>query len=309
MSIAVMCRNPYCLSNLNVPDNFAGQTINCPGCKAPIDIPPLESIPIAPESNPMPANLTESPPTTMPTGPTVTVPVYIPPHESIPIAPMANPMPVNISESPPTTMPTEPTLKYCRTCGNQVYENAIACMQCGVPAKIGKVFCYHCGNQTLPEAVICVRCGVPTNSTNTTGVSVSGDSLWGYFVKCLKEYVTFTGRARRREFWGFTLFSILFFIPTLGLSYFVLLLPTFAVHWRRLHDIGKSGLWSLIWNCGLFIIGHFLNVLEKRGVPDDSPIIVVFGFVIIGILLLALIFLCRDSSPGENQYGPNPKGV
>jgi uncharacterized membrane protein YhaH (DUF805 family) len=35
-------------------------------------------------------------------------------------------------------------------------------------------------------------------------------SLFGYFVKCLKKYACFKGRARRKEFWGFMLFYYLF---------------------------------------------------------------------------------------------------
>ncbi|MDR2934962.1 MAG: DUF805 domain-containing protein, partial [Candidatus Adiutrix sp.] len=48
---------------------------------------------------------------------------------------------------------------------------------------------------------------------------------------------------------------------------------------RRLHDIGKSGWWLLL------------------------LLIPLVGAIII------LVFLCLDSQPGENQYGPNPKGA
>jgi uncharacterized membrane protein YhaH (DUF805 family) len=56
-----------------------------------------------------------------------------------------------------------------------------------------------------------------------------------------------------------------------------LFLPTLAVTWRRLHDIGKSGGW--------FFIGL---------VP------------LVGWILL-LVWFCRDSQPGENRFGPNLK--
>ncbi len=56
-------------------------------------------------------------------------------------------------------------------------------------------------------------------------------------------------------------------------------LPGWAVFTRRMHDIGKSGWWWLI---GL--------------VP------------VVGAIVL-LVFACTDSQPGDNVYGPNPKGV
>lgn len=55
-------------------------------------------------------------------------------------------------------------------------------------------------------------------------------------------------------------------------------IPCLAVGCRRLHDIGKSGWWWL------------------------------FGLIpVIGLLLLC--DWCHDTSPGENRFGPNPKGL
>jgi len=129
-------------------------------------------------------------------------------------------------------------------------------------------------------------------------------SLWDYFVKCIKNCLDFKGRARRKEYWGFVLFA---FITSLVLGFTIglimvadkavgntistietvgdivgnlyaiaLILPSWAVGIRRLHDIGKSG-WNILW-C----------------------------FTIIGIIPV-LIWACRDSQEGENKYGPNPK--
>ena len=57
------------------------------------------------------------------------------------------------------------------------------------------------------------------------------------------------------------------------------LIPGFAVFFRRLHDTGRSGWWWLI----LFM-------------------------PIVGVIVI-LVFCCLDSQPGENKYGPNPKGL
>jgi len=130
-----------------------------------------------------------------------------------------------------------------------------------------------------------------------------------WYTKVLQQYVDFNGRARRKEYWMFVLFNMIFAIVAitldnvLGLSggsyeaaeagasvmfesgpiYMVyslaVLLPSLAVAVRRLHDVNKSGWWLLI------------------------SLIPIIG----GIWLL--ILLVRDSQPGKNEYGANPKGV
>lgn len=80
-----------------------------------------------------------------------------------------------------------------------------------------------------------------------------------WFVKCLKNYVTFDGRARRKEFWFFMLVCFILGIivqvidailgthQTLnGLLNLALLLPSLAVGARRLHDTNRSGWWQLL---------------------------------------------------------------
>ena len=71
---------------------------------------------------------------------------------------------------------------------------------------------------------------------------------------CFRKYVDFTGRARRPEFWWFALFSFVVGIVAgmIGqwlnsLVSLALLLPSLAVGTRRLHDIGKSGWFQLLW--------------------------------------------------------------
>ena len=57
------------------------------------------------------------------------------------------------------------------------------------------------------------------------------------------------------------------------------LCPSLALCFRRLHDIGKSGVWILV------------------------SLIPLVGWI------WMLILLCKDSDPGANQYGANPKGM
>ena len=114
-----------------------------------------------------------------------------------------------------------------------------------------------------------------------------------WYLKVLKKYAVFQGRARRAEFWYFVLFNfiisfVLAFIEGLlaensgvltGLYSLAILIPNLAVSARRLHDTGRSGWWLLI---GL--------------IP------------LIGAIVL-IVFWCQDSQPGDNEYGPNPKRV
>lgn len=119
-----------------------------------------------------------------------------------------------------------------------------------------------------------------------------------WFVVAVKKYAVFEGRARRKEYWFFVLFYIIFSlvlalvdelagtvlegtnIGLLGTLYgFALLVPSLAVSVRRLHDTGRSGWWLLI------------NLI---------PLI---GFIVF------LVFAVQDSQPGENRFGVNPKEI
>ena len=80
-----------------------------------------------------------------------------------------------------------------------------------------------------------------------------------WFVKCLKNYLTFDGRARRKEFWFFMLVSFILGIIVQiidailgtdkilnGVLNLALFLPSLAVGARRLHDTRRSGWWQLL---------------------------------------------------------------
>ena len=113
-----------------------------------------------------------------------------------------------------------------------------------------------------------------------------------WYIVCWKKYVEFSGRARRREFWLFFLFNILAGIVAgvldlvlgtgrmLNSAYsLAVFLPGIAVSIRRLHDTDRSGWWYLL----VFL-----------------PII---GWIVL------FVFDCLDSTPGDNRFGPNPKGA
>ena len=161
-----------------------------------------------------------------------------------------------------------------------------------------------------------------------------GEAIKSVFSK----YATFSGRARRSEFWFFYLFNflvslVLGIIPVLswvsGLWALAVLIPSLAVTVRRFHDIGKSGWWYLFTLIpGLACAGYMLSIVFKvaseavtSGDMDDIGQIRELlmahsdSFGTMGILILIaiafwilwIVWMARDSQPGENQWGPNPK--
>lgn len=136
------------------------------------------------------------------------------------------------------------------------------------------------------------------------------------WLKCIKNYVNFNGRARRKEYWMFTLINtiimtvlttvdlieensiegsrnmfelyanvssgagVIKFVEILMSIYSLfILLPSLAVTVRRLHDIGKSGPYIFM---GL--------------IPLAGPIIL-------------LVYACKEGNIGPNMYGPDPKAA
>ena len=43
---------------------------------------------------------------------------------------------------------------YCKNCGKEVNEKAVACINCGVPPLLEKNFCQECGTETKPNQVV-----------------------------------------------------------------------------------------------------------------------------------------------------------
>jgi len=120
-----------------------------------------------------------------------------------------------------------------------------------------------------------------------------------YFVDVFRyKYADFSGRARRSEYWFFTLYKIIFFFglvilsgslgsiigsETFGYSIIIyalyivaIIIPSIAVLVRRLHDTGNTG-----W---LYLIS-----------------LIPFGSIIL------FVFCCIEGSRGPNKWGRNPK--
>ena len=130
-----------------------------------------------------------------------------------------------------------------------------------------------------------------------------------WYIKCIKNYTLFKGRASRTEFWYFILYWAIFYViiiavdrvlgfnfinlKTLPFSEYIPLanlydevglltviyrpltiLPSLAVISRRLHDINRSGWWCLM--------------------------------CVTPLVIILIIFLCKKSDENKNQFGPKP---
>lgn len=123
-------------------------------------------------------------------------------------------------------------------------------------------------------------------------MELSFNGLKENFINILKNhYADFNGRVRRKDYWSFTLVSVIISIVlgivdsilrNLGIGFLgyiyslAVLVPSLGLLARRLHDTGKSGWWMLL---GLTGIGT----------------------------LVVLYFACIEGTAGSNEYGSDPK--
>lgn len=111
------------------------------------------------------------------------------------------------------------------------------------------------------------------------------------YLSVLKNYVGFTGRAGRAEFWQYALVNIIISVvlniidaaiktQILAIIFeLAVLLPSLAVAARRLHDTDRTGWWLLLY------------------------LIPILGWIAL------LVFFCLEGTPGANKHGENPSGA
>lgn len=114
-----------------------------------------------------------------------------------------------------------------------------------------------------------------------------------YFINVFtKNFVNFNGRASRKEYWMFCLFSVLTTMVLSGIGWLLFggrqlqaiyalgsFLPGLGLSIRRLHDIGKRGTWLCI--CFIPIIGA----------------------------IWLIILMASEGAKGENEFGLAPEEV
>ena len=127
----------------------------------------------------------------------------------------------------------------------------------------------------------------------------------------------FSGRSRRTEFWLFWLVALILQMitsyidtatgqpnllggmgPVTLVATLILLTPAATVGIRRLHDIGRSGWWMLLF--GLPYLGWLVSI------ETGSQSVITSLALLLGSVIL-LVLLVQPGTPAENAFGPDPK--
>ncbi|MDR0526905.1 MAG: DUF805 domain-containing protein [Spirochaetaceae bacterium] len=171
-------------------------------------------------------------------------------------------------------------MAFCTNCGTKLDEKARFCLQCGT-----KVEDAPDTSQAAPATQSMHQTFAPmAASDRQTEAKKNG---WTYFTGALKKFAVVKGRARRAEFWWFTLFYSIFYLICIGIDYLldfyiegwgvftllysvIFLLPGYCVMIRRLHDCDKQG-----W---LFLIPIY-----------------------------NIVIFCTAGTTGKNRFGSDPK--
>ena len=205
------------------------------------------------------------------------------------------------------------TMVFCAACGDKISKAAVFCPHCGQPnlmkegqAAPSPAVSFPHPNPVAPSQQLVYGLGAQAPVVGTTAVPprasmpmaatslphaspkmTMGKAISSFF----RNYATFSGRARRSEFWFVYLFvqlvnlplvllSLVGFVPAAVLSVvwsLVVFIPTLAVSSRRLHDVDKSFGW------------YFISLVP-----------------IVGIILV-IVYWATDSTPGPNRFGSSLK--
>ena len=125
-----------------------------------------------------------------------------------------------------------------------------------------------------------------TNKPNNSSAGPVSMTFFAAILSVYKNYFNFSGRARRKEYWSFVLFSFILLMFAVSIGSFgvyavfmlVSFIPGLALSFRRMHDSGRSAL------CFLFLL-----------IP--------LGWIVVLVLML------HNSKSGSNRWGANPKGI
>lgn len=177
-------------------------------------------------------------------------------------------------------------------------------------------------------------------------------NMWDWALKAFGKFANFKGRARRKEFWYFYLAHSIILIglllmasapewtPLATLLMLILTIPMLATTSRRLHDVGRSGLWiatlfipiifwaiiylnierSGLWSLIIASIGlawytlWYINYFKAENVAVSVAKSIASSGVLTLMLVIPylslpvlLYFLCKKTSPKDNKWGAPAK--
>ena len=194
-----------------------------------------------------------------------------------------------------------------------------------------KYICNICGGNNDPLALFCGICGNKLNSKDKPSNEVTSSlqeepddevnpslqdepgsekkmiGLGSAISLGFTNYINFNGRSSRAEYWWWILFYILTsMIPLIGpFINLILIIATISLTTRRLHDIGKTGWWQLI-----FIFMYILLFVLLIPFFIATAIIGIVAFIIWFILFLIITiwwirWMATKGNDGPNKFGPS----
>ncbi|MDA1476070.1 DUF805 domain-containing protein [Bacillus changyiensis] len=141
-----------------------------------------------------------------------------------------------------------------------------------------------------------------------------------WYLKVFKD-VKFEGRARRKEFWFFSLFNVI-------MSFFFVFAGIILIYLIISFDAARSGIDSyeigyvsgylgsrlgiimiILYLIAIFVPAHAVGYRRIQDTGKSGEWVWLNLIPLIGAIILVLVFFCRDSEAKDNQYGPNPKAT
>ena len=174
--------------------------------------------------------------------------------------------------------------------------------------------CSKCRAENPQDSVFCGSCGTALSITQRKMTSFPDAIRLGF-----QHYFDFRSRSTRAEYWWWVLFTVLvgniFTVVDMmtgtynvGIGWLnvlfslAVLIPSFALGARRLHDINKSGWWQLLWVV-FFLIIPVISLIWWR---SWWQLLWVVFFLIIPVIIL-LWWAIKPSDEGTNKHGADPR--
>ena len=228
----------------------------------------------------------------------------------------------------------------CTNCGNEISDSAKFCNACGSPVQQNNVVNLKKPSDDIDKSInnpvnMNANANNGMNNINTNSSPAAsespkyvnfGEAIQLYF----KNYVNFSGRSTRSEYWYSVLFMFLvgFVLGLMGdkmetisrLWSLATFLPSMAICFRRFHDAGRD-VKPLIIMYAAYLVLAILGVAafgsafvagfggSRNAASAAGGMIVLFvlaSLATLGVAVYNIVILCQPSIPTENKYGRAP---
>ncbi|GHV82391.1 hypothetical protein AGMMS49991_09490 [Spirochaetia bacterium] len=215
----------------------------------------------------------------------------------------------------------------CERCGTKIENGIKFCPNCGLEAPVIKkveekqveLICSSCGAVLKQNVKFCADCGTPVKSyINTTnapqfqsqmrigntdrqsGISVVQEKNgWQYFCAALKKYAVFTGRARRAEYWWFSLFYLIIMFVVVFISTFISTLYFISIGMSEELGQGVGTIVQVLLSLLFFLPGWGVAIRRMHDVDKRG------WFILVPIY--SLVLALTEGTQGQNRFGGNTK--